>query len=187
MMPPVFGIVGWKNHGKTYLTVRLVEELTRRGYRVATLKHAHHDFDIDHEGTDSWRHRKAGAGQVAIVSAHRWALIHENETEADEPSLAAILQKLTPCDLVLVEGYKQGTHAKLEVHRREGCRGKKGEILLAESDPQIVAIASDMPLPDSNLPVFDLDDIGAIADFIEDIVSARENPLGFERDQDERL
>jgi len=166
-VPPVFGIVGWKNNGKTTLVVRLVEALTRRGWRMATVKHAHHDFDIDHEGTDSWRHAQAGAKQVAIVSSHRWALIHENDESNDEPDLDEILTKLEPCDLVLVEGYKQGSHAKLEVHRREGYRGKQGESLLAESDPHIVAIASDSPLHDTTLPLFDLDDVETIADFIE--------------------
>jgi len=137
---------------------------------VATIKHAHHDFDIDHEGTDSWRHAEAGAVEVAIVSPRQWALIHKNETKQDEPDLDAIVAKLAPCDLVLVEGYKQGTHAKLEVFRREGLRGKQGEVMLAQSDPHIVAIATDMPLPiNPELPVFDLNAIGAIADFIEKV------------------
>jgi len=167
MHAPVFGIVGWKNNGKTSLVVRLVETLSARGWRVATLKHAHHDFDIDHEGTDSWRHRKAGACEVAIVSARRWALIHENDEIKGEPSLDEILLKLAPCDLVLVEGYKQGAYSKLEVHRREGRRGKQGEILLAENDPHIVAIASDTPLLNVTLPLFDLNATDIIADFIE--------------------
>lgn len=158
----VFGITGWKNNGKTTMTVRLVEELTRRGYRLATVKHAHHDFDIDHEGTDSWRHRKAGAKEVAVVSARRWAIIHETKNEP-EPDLASILKKLGPCDLVLVEGYKRDSHDKLEV-RRQG--GKIGENL-NQQDPHIVALASDMPQDKVDLPVFHLDDISSIADFIE--------------------
>jgi len=164
----VFGIVGWKNNGKTTLVVKLVEVLTRRGWRVATVKHAHHAFNIDHEGTDSWRHAQAGAKQVAIVSSKRWALIHENDLPDNEPNLDEILAKLEPCDLVLVEGYKQGSHAKLEVHRAQGHRGKQGETLLAINDPQIVAIGSDVPLPKvTDRPIFDLDDSETIADFIE--------------------
>jgi len=165
----VFGIVGWKNNGKTTLVVRLVEEFVKRGLRVATLKHAHHDFNIDREGTDSWRHAQAGSGEVAIVSSKRWALIHNNAMGEDEPDLAAILAKFEPCDLVLIEGYKQGRHPKLEVHRQEGYRGKQGEAFLATTDPHIIAIASDTtPLPDApSLPLLDLNAITTIADFIE--------------------
>jgi len=170
----VFGIVGWKNNGKTTLLVKLVELLTRRGWRVATVKHAHHDFDIDHEGTDSWRHAKAGASEVAIVSPRRWALIHENDRGEDAPSLATMMEKFAPCDLILVEGYKQGSHAKLEVHRHEGKRGKQGEILLAQTDCHVVAIASDTRLQNMNLPIFDLDDIETIADFIENHTKLKE-------------
>lgn len=158
----VFGITGWKNNGKTTMTARLVEELTRRGYRLATVKHAHHDFDIDHEGTDSWQHRKAGAKEVAVVSALRWALIHETENEP-EPDLASILKKLGPCDLVLVEGYKRANHDKLEVRRQSGKTGEN----LSRQDPHIVALASDIPQDEVCLPVFHLDDISSIADFIE--------------------
>jgi len=166
---PIFGIVGWKNNGKTTLVVKLVEEFSRRGWRVATVKHAHHDFDIDHEGADSWHHAQAGAVEVAVVSSKRWALIHNNMAREKEPDLATILAKLEPCDLVLVEGYKQGTHPKIEVCRREGYRGKQGELFLAESDPQIIALAADALLSNAPpaLPVFDLDDIAPIADFIE--------------------
>jgi len=158
----VFGITGWKNSGKTTMTARLVEELTRRGYRLATVKHAHHDFDIDHENTDSWRHRKAGAGEVAVVSARRWALIHEL-AEAAEPALEDILQKLGPCDLVLVEGYKREMHDKLEVRREQSSRGGH----LSVADPHIVAVASDTDEREERLPVFHLDDIVPVADFIE--------------------
>ncbi|GGA92755.1 molybdopterin-guanine dinucleotide biosynthesis protein MobB [Brucella endophytica] len=158
----IFGITGWKNSGKTTLTVRLVEELTRRGWRIATIKHAHHDFDIDHEGTDSFRHRKAGAGEVAIVSARRWALVHELDNE-DEPLLEAIVARMSPCDLVLVEGYKRDSHKKIEVRRLEG---RKGEPLSA-SDPNIVAVAADHPVSGESAPVFDLNDIIRIADFVE--------------------
>ena len=106
MSDAVFGITGWKNSGKTTLTERLVAEFTRRGFRVSTVKHAHHDFDIDREGADSYRHRLAGAAEVAIVSGRRWALMHELRGE-DEPKLDEILARLAPCDLVLVEGYKR--------------------------------------------------------------------------------
>lgn len=157
----VFGVTGWKNNGKTTMVVRLVEELTSRGYKIATVKHAHHDFDIDHENTDSWRHRKAGAQEVAVVSSRRFALIHENKTE-EETSLSKILALLSPCDLVIVEGYKRDKHDKLEV-RHTG--GKVGEPL-NKSDPHIVAIASDQPAEEKYLPYFNINDVQAIADFI---------------------
>jgi len=162
MSKRIFGITGWKNSGKTTLTVRLVEELTRRGWRISTIKHAHHDFDIDHEGTDSFRHRKAGAGEVAIVSDRRWALMHELQGES-EPSLDDIVARLAPCDLIIVEGYKRESHHKIEARRTEGRKGDR----LSASDPNIVAVASDHPVEDENIPVFDLDDIPRIADFIE--------------------
>jgi len=160
-MPPIFGIVGWKNHGKTYLMVRLVAELTRRGYRIATVKHAHHDFDIDHEGTDSWRHRQAGAHAVAVVSSRRFALMRELGGEG-EPSLMQIIDTLPPCDLVLVEGYKREAHDKLEVRRQEGREGQA----LYISDPHIVAIASDTEQIKVNLPCFDINSVAEIANFI---------------------
>jgi len=165
---PVFGIVGWKNNGKTTLVVKLVEDFVRRGLRVATVKHAHHDFDIDHQGTDSWHHAQAGAVEVAVVSPKRWALIHNNSLGEEEIDLAAILAKILPCDLVLIEGYKQGAHPKLEVHRQQGYRGKQGELLLAETDPHIIALATDAPLANAPaLPIFDLNAIPTIANFIE--------------------
>jgi molybdopterin-guanine dinucleotide biosynthesis adapter protein len=162
MIKRVFGITGWKNSGKTTLTERLVEELTRRGLRVATVKHAHHDFDIDREGTDSWRHRKAGAGEVAIVSDRRWALMHELGDEG-EPPLAEILDRLSPCDLVLVEGYKREGHRKIEARRLEGRKGEP----LSRQDPLIVAVAADYKVEGETVPVYDLDDITGIADLIE--------------------
>jgi molybdopterin-guanine dinucleotide biosynthesis protein B len=162
MTQRVFGITGWKNSGKTTLTERLVTELSRRGWKVSTVKHAHHDFDIDKEGTDSFRHRQAGASEVAIVSGRRWALMHELRGE-DEPTLDEVLARLAPCDLVLVEGYKRENHSKIETRRT----GAKDTTPLSAGDPAILAIASDHPVPDSALPVFDIDDIGAIADFIE--------------------
>ncbi|RCS25864.1 molybdopterin-guanine dinucleotide biosynthesis protein B [Phyllobacterium salinisoli] len=158
----VFGITGWKNSGKTTLTARLVEELTRRGWRVSTVKHAHHDFDIDHEGTDSFRHRKAGAGEVAIISNRRWALMHELQGES-EPSLNEIIERLAPCDLIIVEGYKREPHLKIETRRTDGRKGDR----LSATDPNIVAVASDHPVADETVPVFNLDDVARIADFVE--------------------
>lgn len=158
----IFGITGWKNSGKTTLTERLVSELTRRGWRISTVKHAHHAFDIDKEGTDSFRHRAAGASEVAIVSGHRWALMHELRDE-QEPQLSSILARLAPCDLVLIEGYKREGHAKIETRRLEA----KDRAPLHPDDPAIVAIATDHVIVDSPLPVFSLDDIAAIADFVE--------------------
>jgi molybdopterin-guanine dinucleotide biosynthesis protein B len=164
----VFGVTGWKNSGKTTLVEALVRELTGRGWQVATVKHAHHDFDIDKEGTDSFRHRKAGAKEVAIVSGRRWALMHELGGE-DEPTLEDVLSHLSPADLVLVEGYKRGTHRKIETRRLEAKDGSP----LTATDPHIAAIAADHPVAGESVPVFDLGDISGIADFIE-----RETGLG---------
>jgi molybdopterin-guanine dinucleotide biosynthesis adapter protein len=161
----VFGITGWKNSGKTGLTERLVTELTRRGWKVSTVKHAHHDFDIDKEGTDSFRHRQAGASEVAIVSGRRWALMHELRGE-DEPALDEVLARLAPCDLVLVEGYKREGHKKIETRRTDA----KDTAPLSAGDPTIMAIAADHAVADNTLPVFDLDDVASIADFIETTV-----------------
>jgi molybdopterin-guanine dinucleotide biosynthesis protein B len=162
MTQRVFGITGWKNSGKTTLTERLVTEFTRRGWKISTVKHAHHDFDIDKEGTDSFRHRHAGASEVAIVSGRRWALMHELRRE-DEPTLETVLNRLAPCDLVLVEGYKRENHRKIETRRADA----KDTAPLSRNDPSILAIAADSPLAGEKLPVFHLDDIPAIADFIE--------------------
>ncbi len=159
--PRVFGISGWKNSGKTGLTERLVAEIVKRGHRVSTIKHAHHEFDIDKPGTDSFRHRQAGASEVAIVSGARFAIMHELRDEP-EPGLEEILARLAPCDLVLVEGYKREAMPKIEVRRRE-ARSREP---LAPEDAQIVAIAADHPVEDTALPVFNLDDTQDIADFI---------------------
>ncbi|MEH6673628.1 MAG: molybdopterin-guanine dinucleotide biosynthesis protein B [Sulfitobacter sp.] len=155
----VYGVVGWKNAGKTGLMERLVTEITGRGFSVSTVKHAHHSFDVDHPGKDSHRHRVAGAREVLLASRNRFALMHELNGE-DEPSLAALLAKLAPVDLVLVEGYKRDGHAKVEAHRAE-----TGNALIAPEDPTIKAIASDTPMT-LDRPVFDLNDTGTIADFI---------------------
>lgn len=158
----VFGFAGWSGSGKTTLVTRLLPELTRHGITVSTVKHAHHSFDLDQPGKDSWRHREAGASEVMISSARRWALIHEHRGAA-EPPLDALLRQMTPVDLVLVEGFKRGTHAKLEVHR-PGL----GKPLLCPDDPHIVALASDAPVGDIRVPSFALDDVGGIARFILD-------------------
>lgn len=161
----VFGIAGWKNSGKTGLAVRIVTELTERGYRVSTIKHAHHDFDIDKVGADSWRHRQAGAHEVTIVSGTRFAIMHELRG-APEPTFADILARIDPCDLVLIEGYKYEPVPKIEARRLEAAKTEP----LAPTDPHIVAIAADHPVSDATLPVFDLDDTKTIADFIEKTV-----------------
>jgi molybdopterin-guanine dinucleotide biosynthesis protein B len=158
----IFGITGWKNSGKTTLTERLVAELSARGHIISTVKHAHHAFDIDQPGTDSFRHRAAGASEVAIVSGVRWAVMHELRN-ADEPDLQTILSRLSPCDLVLVEGYKREVHKKIETRRVDATSREP----LAPNDPNIVAVASDHPVAAGNLPVFRLEDISSIADFIE--------------------
>ncbi|MGJ8532415.1 MAG: molybdopterin-guanine dinucleotide biosynthesis protein B [Alphaproteobacteria bacterium] len=157
---PVFGVTGWKNSGKTTLVSRLVAEITARGFFVSTVKHAHHNFDIDQKGRDSYAHREAGAQEVALVSGRRWALMHELRGD-EEPSLDEVLAKLSPCDLVIVEGYKRETHPKIEARRV----GSKSDRPLAPDDPSIVAIACDTALVGEALPVFDIDNITSIADF----------------------
>jgi len=156
----VFGVVGWKNNGKTTLVERLVGHLTGAGYDVSTVKHAHHEVDLDQPGKDSWRHRQAGAREVVLATARRWAVIHELREEA-EPPLEALLARMTPVDLVIVEGFKRFSHPKLEVHRRE-----RGTPLLAAEDDSIVALATDEPLRELRLPQFGLDDVPAIAAFV---------------------
>lgn len=155
----VYGIVGWKNAGKTGLMERLVKEITHRGLSVSTVKHAHHVFDVDHPGKDSFRHRQAGATEVLLASRKRFALMHELR-DAEEPSLETLLAKLRPVDLVLIEGYKRDTHRKIEAYRSE-----TGNPLIAPEDDTIRAVASDTGLT-LDRPVFDLDDTETIADFI---------------------
>lgn len=156
----IFGVVGWKNNGKTGLMERLVREISARGISVSTVKHAHHSFDIDHQGKDSYRHREAGAREVLLSSRHRWALMHEMNGD-DETPLDVLLSRLAPVDLVLIEGYKRDNHPKIEAHRNA-----TGQPLIARDDSSVVAIASDIDLPDMSQPVFGLDDTAAIADFI---------------------
>ena len=155
----IYGIVGFKNAGKTGLMERLVTNITGRGFNVSTLKHAHHNFDIDHPGKDSHRHRVAGAHQVLLASRARWALMTELR-DSDEPPLADLLTRLDPVDLVLVEGYKRDKHPKIEAYRAE-----TGHPVLAHNDPTVRAMATDTEI-DVACPVFDLDDTAAIADFI---------------------
>ena len=155
----LYGVVGWKNAGKTGLMERLVAEITGRGFTVSTVKHAHHTFDVDHPGKDSFRHRVAGAYEVLLASRNRVALMQELR-DADEPPLEALLTRLSPVDLVLIEGYKRDTHPKVEAHR-----AATGNPVIAPGDPTVRAVASDVPLT-LDRPVFDLDDTKAVADFI---------------------
>jgi molybdopterin-guanine dinucleotide biosynthesis protein B len=158
----VFGLAGWSGSGKTTLVTRLLPELIRSGLNVSTVKHAHHAFDLDQPGKDSWLHREAGASEVMVASANRWALIHEHRGAA-EPPLEALIGRMTPVDLLLVEGFKSGAHAKLEVHRPA-----LGKPLLCRDDPHIVAVASDAAIAGLAMPQFALDDVAAIARFIRD-------------------
>jgi molybdopterin-guanine dinucleotide biosynthesis protein B len=156
------GISGWSGSGKTTLVTRLLPELVARGLTVSTVKHAHHEFDVDTPGKDSYEHRAAGASEVLVASAKRWALMHEHRDEAGpEPRLDELLARLGEADLVLVEGFKHEGHDKIEVCR-EGSRREP----LYPNDRSVVAVASDRPLPDAGRPVLDLDDASAVADFI---------------------
>jgi len=155
----VIGIAGWSGAGKTTLLTRVIPRLTARGLRVSTLKHAHHAFDIDQPGKDSHTHRVAGATEVLISSANRFALMHELRGEP-EWTLPALLAKLSPVDLVLVEGFKRETHPKLEVFR-----AAVGKPMLHPDDQNIVAVASDGEIA-ARVPVISLDDIEAVADIL---------------------
>ncbi len=155
-----FGIAGWKNSGKTSLVAALVTNISARGFKVSTIKHAHHAFDLDTPNTDSYKHREAGANEVVLVSANRWAIQHELRG-ADEPDFAAMLEKLSPCDLVLIEGYKKENIAKLEIIGPESERE-----FLWRNDKNIKAIACDTTLEDCPLPTFHRNDINDIAAFI---------------------
>lgn len=159
-MARVIGVAGFKNAGKTTLVEKLVGTLTGLGFRVSTVKHAHHSFDIDHEGRDSFRHRRAGATEVAVIARDRWALIHESRG-ADAPGLDEILAKMAPCDLVIVEGYKRDGHDKIEVRNLA-----LDHPALAGADPTIVAIAATGAVPGAPVPVFDRDDVSALAAFV---------------------
>jgi molybdopterin-guanine dinucleotide biosynthesis protein B len=156
----IFGLAGWSGSGKTTLVVKLIPELVRRGISVSTIKHAHHAFDVDQPGKDSFEHRQAGASEVLVASANRFALMREHRG-APEPGLEALLARLAPVDLVLVEGFKRDRHDKLEIHRPS-----LGKPLLAGDDPNIVAVASDVPVAGLRVPQLALDDIPAIAEFV---------------------
>ncbi|MCP3971218.1 MAG: molybdopterin-guanine dinucleotide biosynthesis protein B [Rhodobacteraceae bacterium] len=156
----IFGITGWKNTGKTGLMERLVAEISGRGFTVSTIKHAHHTFDVDQPGKDSFRHRAAGASEVLLASARRWALMAELR-DGEEPPLDELLARLSPVDLVLIEGYKRDGHRKIETHRADA-----GQPLIAPDDPTVLAVASDTPLEGLAKPVFDLDATAEVADFI---------------------
>lgn len=155
----LFGVIGWKNAGKTGLMERLVTEITQRGISVSTIKHAHHTFDVDHPGKDSYRHRVAGASEVLLASGTRVALMQELR-DAPEPSLSELIARLNPVDLILIEGYKRDAHPKIEAHR-----AVTGNPLIAPGDSSVLAVASDISL-NLDRPVFDLNDTVAIADFI---------------------
>ncbi|KFC75342.1 Molybdopterin-guanine dinucleotide biosynthesis protein B [Bosea sp. LC85] len=163
----VFGLAGWSGAGKTTLLTRLIPELARRGVSVSTVKHAHHAFDLDTPGKDSYEHRRAGASEVLISSERRWALMHELRGEP-EARLPDLLRRLSPVELVIVEGFKREPHLKIEVHR-----AANGKPPLHPGDPTIVAIACDCAFPEAGRPVVDLDDIAAIAE----IVLASAEPL----------
>ncbi len=156
----VMGIVGWSGSGKTSLLVEILPLLKERGLKVSTMKHAHHRFDVDKPGKDSFRHREAGASEVLVVTSSRWVLMHESREES-EPSIESLIERMTPVDLLLIEGFKTHPHPKLEIHRKS-----EGKSLLCLEDPGIVAIASDCPLPELEIPRLDLNDTQAIADFI---------------------
>jgi molybdopterin-guanine dinucleotide biosynthesis adapter protein len=157
----IIGLAGWSGSGKTTLITKVIPVLVGRGLKVATIKHAHHEFDIDKPGKDSWLHREAGASEVLVTSSRRWALVHELRGEP-EPPLAELVTKLNPADLVIVEGFKRHAHPKLEIYR-----AVIGKPLIHPQDDCVVAIASDSPLPDAPLPVLMLDDIEAIANVLQ--------------------
>jgi len=160
-MMRIIGLAGWSGSGKTTLVINVIPVLVRRGLKVATVKHAHHEFDTDQPGKDSWLHRQAGASEVAIVSSRRWAIVHELGDEP-EPPLGDVLAKLSPVDLVIVEGFKRHSHPKLEVYRFV-----VGKPLLHPDDDCIVAIATDAPLKEAQVPVLMLDDVESIANVLQ--------------------
>lgn len=156
----IFGLAGWSGSGKTTLMVNLLPEMVGRGIAVSTMKHAHHAFDIDSPGKDSYEHRAAGATEVLVTSAQRWAVMHELRG-APEPPMEELIDRMTPVDLLLIEGFKAHEHDKIEIFRRV-----LGKPLLCLGDMRVVALASDGPVPETGRPVIGLDDIPTIADFI---------------------
>jgi len=156
----VFGITGWKNSGKTTLMEKLVAEICARGFGVSAIKHAHHNVDVDQPGKDRFRHRKVGAQEVILTSSNRWALMHELRG-ANEPPLAELLGKLAPVDLVLIEGYKRESHSKIEAALSPGRHP-----LLALEGAHITAVAAGYRVPELAVPVLNINDISAMANFI---------------------
>ena len=159
-MMRVFGLIGWSGSGKTTLMTRLIPELAGRGVRVSTVKHAHHSFDVDQPGKDSFLHRTAGAVEVMVASANRWALMHEHRG-APEPALEELVRSMAPVDLLMIEGFKRHRHPRLEVHRPS-----VGKPLICREDPTVLAVASDEPIAALPVPRLELDDISGIAEFV---------------------
>lgn len=168
----IIGLAGWSGAGKTTLLKGLIPALIARGFSVSTIKHAHHAFDIDQPGKDSWHHRQAGATEVLVSSGARWALMHELREEA-EPELPELLARLSAVDLVLIEGFKRAAHPKIEVYRAANDKP-----FLHPGDPSIVAIASDAPVADATIPVVRLDDFSAIADLVLARATAADHASG---------
>jgi molybdopterin-guanine dinucleotide biosynthesis adapter protein len=166
---PVIGVSGWKKSGKTTLAVRLIEEFTRRGHHVVSIKHAHHEFQVDDGATDSSRHRTAGSKEICIVGGKRWAIIHQLDHEP-EPTLEEVLSWMSPADLIVVEGYKFAEIPKIEVRAATAHSQEK----LTPDDPLVIAIASDRDEPGETVPVFSRDDVAEIAD----LITAKIGPIG---------
>jgi molybdopterin-guanine dinucleotide biosynthesis protein B len=160
MTQKVFGISGWKNSGKTTLTSAVIKELTARGLRVSSVKHAHHNVDVDQEGTDSFKHRTSGASEVMLASSKRFALMHEISDGEEEWSLDQLLEKMSAVDLILVEGFKSSNIPKIQTIRNVSL-GNEGQGQINN----IIAFAADMPI-ETELPVLDIDDVTSVADFI---------------------
>ncbi len=165
----ILGIAGYSGSGKTTLIEKLIPLLVAEGLRVSLVKHAHHAFEVDYPGKDSWRHRQAGCNEVLVSSSTRWALMGELRGEP-EPTLAQLLERFSPCDLVIVEGWKFDPIPRIEVHRSGDDTGRP---LLFPRDPNVIAVATDEPL-DTRLPQFALDDAPGIARFILDLLARRE-------------
>jgi len=168
----IIGLAGWSGAGKTTLVAKLIPSITARGLTVSTLKHAHHAFDVDQPGKDSYMHRMAGATEVLVSSQNRFALMHKLRG-APELTLEQLLGRLSPVDLVIIEGYKRDPHPKLEVHR-----ASVGKPLIHPDDPHVVAIASDVELPGARVPRVSLDDTDAIIDILLEHAAAPPRPLG---------
>ena len=163
----VIGLAGWSGAGKTTLLSRVIPYLLKEGLRVSVIKHAHHSFDVDVPGKDSWVHRQSGAGEVLVSSAARWALMHELRGAA-EPTIYDLLQRMSPVDLVLIEGFKSAQHARIEVFRKE-----VGKPPFHPENPHVVGIVSDTPFPDAGRPVVDINDVEAVVA----LVLAKAEPL----------